>query len=168
MKERGMYIMKKHMTRKWYAVCGACLFLALTVCSVSAEQISDSSVIRSDQAFRENDHGGPWVCSRSVRVDLATVTIFEDPFFELYSFISNHGRQAVDVKITHVLRKPDGTREQVSWEQLTLHPGEGVEFWIMCMYLDDQYGKYSYIVTASDPTGFILDQKTVSWEREPQ
>ena len=159
--------MKKNIQRIWYTIGVVGLFLTLAVFTSSANELLESSFVGSNRSFTENNQGGPWWSSRTVSIDAATVYLFEDPFFELYSYTSNHGNQQVIIKITHVLSKPDGTKEQVSWDQLTLHPGQGVEYWIMCMYLDQQCGKYSYIVTLWNVNGCVLDQRIVSWIREP-
>ncbi|MFH1102083.1 MAG: hypothetical protein V1726_08640 [Methanobacteriota archaeon] len=159
--------MNMNILRKSIAISGVLLFLTLTFFPASAGDTSESCLVESSSLLREINHGYPWWSSRTVQIDAATVYLFEDPFFELYSFISNHGGQDVKIRITHVLQKPDGTMNQVSWDQLTLHPGQGVEYWIMCMYLDNQYGRYNYIITVSDTNGNILHQRTVSWVRNP-
>ena len=158
--------MNNSKIRKTAAISGVLLFLTLAMCSASAAQTQETSIIDYSSVLRkDNPGGGPWWSSRNVEIDYATVYVFQDPFFELYSFISNHGNWDVTVIITHVLQKPDGTKEQVSWDQLTLHRGQGVEYWIMCAFLDEQYGKYSYIVTVSNMNGYVLDQQTITWER---
>ena len=61
---------------------------------------------------------------------------------------------------------PDGTREQQSWFQGTLDCFQSIQFFIFCMYITDQYGKYTWEVTVTDDdNGDILNERSISWER---
>jgi len=152
--------------RKFCAVGSIMLFVLLSVTSASTAQ-AGISVINTKQILKQGPGGGPEVCKRPVRVDAFTVYLFEDPFFEIYSLTGNHGTSDHKVRIDHSLITPDGNKMPISWYEANLRPGELVEFWIFCMYLDQQYGKYTALITVHDSDGRLLDQESFSWVREP-
>jgi hypothetical protein len=164
---KGVNYMNHERKRKWYAIAGMTLLLVMSVFSTTVISAEKTTMTNSIQSLKEINDDCPWTCSRLVSIDAITVYQFTDPMFELYSFVGNHGRLNVAVRITHMLIKPDGDKEQVSWWEGTLRQNQGVETWIMCAYLDEQYGKYTYRVTVQDSAGSVLDQKSMTWVREP-
>ncbi|MFH1100470.1 MAG: hypothetical protein V1726_00330 [Methanobacteriota archaeon] len=103
-----------------------------------------------------------------VRIDELEIYEFTDPLFEIHTLIVNHDYSTVNITIRHIMIYPDGEREQQSWYQGTMYGGNGFEFWILCAYTDNQFGKYTWIVTVTqDSNGMVLDQEKITWEREP-
>jgi len=160
--------MSKRRNLTWFSVSAAVLFLTLSVFSTCVAGVDDGVAVRSTQSFKEIGHGGyPWLSSRAVTVDGFHVYVFADPMFEIYSLTGNHGSNDVKVKICHILLTPNGEKVPISWWEGILNPGTSIEFWILCMYLDDQYGTYTGVITVHDSEGHQLDHESYSWVREP-
>jgi len=92
---------------------------------------------------------------------------FQDPMFEGHAIITCNTPD-INVTVVHNLVYPNGDIEQLSWFQGTLNWNIGWQFWILCMYLTNEFGKYSWVTTVTeDATGLVLAEEKVTWEREP-
>ena len=123
----------------------------------------------STSAARENNGPIPLIHSHGqIQIDELTIFEFTDPYFEIHTCITNYANYGINITIRHTLTKPDGTKEQPSWDQLIISRFQSVYYYIYCMYMDnDPFGEYSWTVTVTDENGDLFDRETVSWIREP-
>lgn len=139
---------------KIYAIGGVSLFFTLALLSASVTRAEDEHPITIQ----------PWTDFRRVQIELLTVDE-NDPFFGIHSVTMNRGHDTVTFTVKHVLIYPDGHREGLSWQTVTVDPNHGLEFWIDCMYNTNLYGKFICVVTVRDNFGVLLDTDLVSWIR---
>lgn len=86
--------------------------------------------------------------------------------YEIHFEIQNFENYNVTVQMEHTLILPNGRTHK--WSEKQLIPGNmSLGAFILYKYNTNLYGKYTYVLTVKDTFGVMLDQKSISWIREP-
>jgi len=139
---------------KLYAVAEVAVLITLAIASTTV-------------AGQNNPPPNAFQLKERILIDVLEIYLFEDPFFEAGTRVRNHVSYPMYFKITHILMYPNGEEEQQSWYEGILEGGQFMDSFIFCMYITDQFGKYTWVATVTDENGALLDQKSVTWERIP-
>ena len=147
--------MKRKKIIKFYVLC--VIFLITSLALASNSHAKDTDPLSNHAQLLH-------------RVWIEELAFFDlgDPYFDIYAKFTNNESYNIPVTIVHNLIYPDGTVEQHHWYQGILYAGQFIDCIIFCVYITNQYGEYTWEVTVTeDINGALLDQRSITWEREP-
>jgi hypothetical protein len=103
----------------------------------------------------------------NVRITVLEVYEFPPFFYDIDLWIHNYEDYDVTVEeVEHTLIYPNGAEHKVMMGPYVIQANEDFGMSILCMYPSHLCGTYTWVVTLRDASGVVLDEKSVSWERE--
>jgi hypothetical protein len=143
--------MKKQRKLNLYVTTEICFFIALVLFLTSM-----AGVAADDDAGSEPD----------VRITMLEVYELSPLFYDIEYWIHNYENYDVTVEIENTLLFPNGAEHNVMMGPYVIQENEDFGMSILCMYQSHLTGTYTWVVTVKDTAGVVLDEKSVSWERE--
>jgi len=101
-----------------------------------------------------------------VRITALVVYEFPPFFYEIHCGIHNYEDYDVAVVYDNTLIYPNGTEHKVAMGPNVVPANADGGISIFCMYPPRLCGTYTWVVTLRDAAGVVLDEKSVSWERD--
>lgn len=90
-----------------------------------------------------------------------------DPFYDVHFLFRNYEREAVSVVSEHTLTYPNGQSTPVlTIDHGMVPPNEIGGAFILCGYVTQLYGEYTWSVILRGESGNILDEQSYSWIRD--